>query len=356
METINPDDIDDIARDQISIITLKNGNMITIDDTVPAKKTKKNKSKRNSFSNYQISQRLINLTIISKEKKQNNENLDFNSKNKICQNINFFYINNNVNNIKDLELVKEKKKNTVLDYFKYSDIGNKKYFPLKYNLVGNSNNNNNNNNENNKNENLKTESNKDEKEIEKIKVVEMDLDSKSKNEYKTLLNEFDYKKKNKINIQSKLNNINNLLNSNHIIYNYNNIEPKKFDFASHLNSLVNNFRNKLNDLKRENINTKYYEIYKGIKNKNRKNHLLNKSPFKVDAFYIKGNYLTKSNKYLTNSTTVRKRDLFLRNNNNKNNIINLKDNLFKKNSSFDPKKFRTLYLGPQIILPSNQLI
>ena len=41
METINPDDIDDIARDQISIITLKNGNMITIDDMVPAKKTKK---------------------------------------------------------------------------------------------------------------------------------------------------------------------------------------------------------------------------------------------------------------------------------------------------------------------------
>ena len=89
-------------------------------------------------------------------------------------------------------------------YFKYSDIGNKKYFPLKYNLIGN----NNNNDENNKNENLKTESNKDEKEIEKIKVVEMDLDSKSKNEYKTLLNEFDYKKKNKINIQNKLNNIN----------------------------------------------------------------------------------------------------------------------------------------------------
>ena len=69
METINPDDIDDISHDQISIITLKNGNMIKIDDTVPAKKTKKNKDKCNSFSNYQITQKLINLTIVSKEKK-----------------------------------------------------------------------------------------------------------------------------------------------------------------------------------------------------------------------------------------------------------------------------------------------
>ena len=185
----------------------------------------------------------------------------------------------------------------------------------------------------------------------------MDLDSKSKNEYKTLLNEFDYKKKNKINIQNKLNNINNLLNSNHIIYNYNNIVTKKFDFSSHLNSLVNNFRNKLNDLKREKIKTKYYEIYKGERNKNRKNYLLNKSPYKIDPFYTKGNHNSKSNKYLTQSTTIRKKDLFLRNsNNNINNILSLKDNLFKKNSSFDPKKFRNLYLGPQIILPSNQLI
>lgn len=337
METINPDDIDYIAHDQISKIVLKNGNIITIDDKIPATKSKNSKEKH-SFNNNQISQKLINLTIISKEKKSNI--------NKICQNINFFYINNN---IKDLE-IKEKKKNTVLDYFKYSDIGNKKYFSLKYNLIGN---NNNYNNENNKNENLKTESNKDEKEIEKIKVVEMDLDSKSKNEYKTLLNEFEHKKKTKI--ENKLNNINNLLNSNHVIYNYNNIEPKKFDFTSHLNSLVNNFRNKLNNLKRQNINTKYYEIYKGIKNQNRKNQLLNKSPFKVDAFYTKGNYISKSKTYLTKSTSLRKKDLFWRNN-NINKVVNLKDNLFQKNSSFDPKKFRTLYLGPQIILPSNQLI
>ena len=64
----------------------------------------------------------------------------------------------------------------------------------------------------------------------------------------------------------------------------------------------------------------------------------------------------KINMKVKTKNKQRKRDLFLRNNNNKNNIINLKDNLFKKNSSFDPKKFRTLYLGPQIILPSNQLI
>ena len=42
METIHPNDISDVDKDSISLITLKNGNMIMIDDSVPEKpKTEK---------------------------------------------------------------------------------------------------------------------------------------------------------------------------------------------------------------------------------------------------------------------------------------------------------------------------
>lgn len=347
MESINPDDIEDIDYNQISLITLKNGNLITIDKTIPAKKSRKNKEKRNSFLNYQISQKLINLTIIGKKDKEkitNDYPTNFNHKNKICPNTNFFY-SKNKNDIPSSNNndIKEKKKNFLFDNFKYTDIGNKKYTSLKLNLIGN----NPDVNENNKNEILKTDSNKEEKEIEKIKMVEMDLDSKSKNEYKTLINEFDNKRKSKIKLEHRINNINYLLNSNKIIK-----EQKKFDFTNHFNLLVNKFRNKINDIKRENINKRYYEIYKDINNKNRKNNLLYKNKFNAETFYDKDNYASKSNKYLKSSSAIRNNNIYLRNNN----IISLRDNIIRKHSSYDPKIFRTLYLGQQIILPSNKLI
>ena len=43
MESINPDDIEDLDYNQISLITLKNGNMISIDNTIPSKKSRKSK-------------------------------------------------------------------------------------------------------------------------------------------------------------------------------------------------------------------------------------------------------------------------------------------------------------------------
>ena len=341
MESINPEDIEDIDYNQISLITLKNGNMITIDNTIPPKKTRKNNEKRYSFLNYQISQKLMNLTIISKKEKTiNSYNINFNHKNKICHNIDFLYLKNknDMPNNNDIE----KKKNGLLDNFKYSDIGIKKYTSLKLNLIGN----NHEINDNNKNEILKTDSNKEEKEIEKIKVVEMDMDSKSKNEYKTLINEFDYKRKSKIKLENRIHNINYLLNSNKIVK-----EQKKFDFSNHFNLLVNNFRNKMNDMKRENIKKKYYEIYKDINNKNRKNNVLIKNKFNVDTFYDKNYFISKSNQYLKSSSTIKSNNIYLRNNS----IMSVRDNIFRKHSSYDPKIFRTLYLGHQIILPSNQL-
>ena len=337
MESINPDDISDLDHNQISIITLKNGNIITIDDTIPAKKPKKITTKRNSFSSYQISQRLINLTIIGKKENIINPNLNFNKKNKIFKNINFSYnsTNNNKQTVKDNLLKdknndfpnkdnpKEQMKKFYTDNFKYNDIGNKN---IKLN-----------------NQNLKMDSNKEE--IEKIKVVEMDLDSKSNNDYKILINEFDKKRKDQIKLEQKINNINFLLNSNHILYK----EPKKFDFADHFNFLVNKFRNKVRDINRDNFNKRYFEIYKDFKNKNRKNEIFIRDSYNL--FSRTGNFNNRNKKFLTTSSVIKTKnnDSILRNSN----IISLKDKLFKKHSSFEPKIFRTLYLGSQIILPSN---
>ena len=49
MESINPDDIADLDYNQISIITLKNGNIITIDDTIPSKKPKNRQQKETAL-------------------------------------------------------------------------------------------------------------------------------------------------------------------------------------------------------------------------------------------------------------------------------------------------------------------
>ena len=237
MESINPDDIEDLDPKQISIITLKNGNIITIDDTLPSKKLKNNKDNNKTQNNYQISQKLITLTIINKKEKlkelNNNININFNSKNTIYKNINFSYLSNNIIKDKDNNCdknIKEKINNILSENYRYNDTEINKIISLKSNVI--------NNNIDSKG-NLKIESNKDEKEIEKIKVVDIDIDSKSNNEYKALIKEFDYNTKNKIKLESRFHNINNLLNSKVKIK-----ESKQFDFANHLNLLVNNLKGK----------------------------------------------------------------------------------------------------------------
>ena len=333
METINSDDINDLDYKQISIITLKNGNIITIDDTIPSTKSSKLAKKRNTFSSYQISQKLINLTIIGKKEITNNNDFNFNDKNKICKNINFLYnsikneqkeniINKKNNDLLKQDNMKEKMKNFCFDDFKCNDIGNNEI----------------------KNENLKLDLNKEE--IEKIQFVEMDLDAKSNNEFKILINEFDNKKEKKVK-SSKRNNKNNLLLSNNILSR----EPKTFDLSEHFNFLVNKFKNKVKDVKKGKYNKRYYEIYKGIANKNIKNDLFKKSTFNM--YNHTGNIIAKTNKFLTSSSVIKNKnsDFLLKNSN----IKTLKAKIFKKNSSFEPKLFRTLYIGSQIILPSNVL-
>ena len=360
MESINPDDIDDIDHKQITAITLKNGSMITIDGSVPSKRDKNNREKNIPHNNYQISQKLINLTIISKREKPNNLIINFNSKNKICQNIYFFYTSTPKENNKKEDMFNNKK----IDY-SIEDIikeKNKKSF-LFENLGNNNDNIITENNENinnnifiNKKGIIKNELNKEDKEIEKLKTIENDIDSlndKSKNEFKTIINEFDIKTKNRLKLEQKLNNINILLNSN-----IKTAGSKNFDFTNHFNSLVRIFKNRKKDIKKDNVNKRYYEDYKR-ENKFKSKNLLNKSPFKMYNIDINNNYNknknknTINNKYLTSSSVLKSKDIILRNNNN--NIIYVKDKIFNKHSSFDPKIFRTLYLGQQIILPSNKL-
>ena len=56
MESINPNDIITLDVNTISYLTLKNGNMVMLDDTVPQKTNKENKnnSEYNAFSSYTL--------------------------------------------------------------------------------------------------------------------------------------------------------------------------------------------------------------------------------------------------------------------------------------------------------------
>jgi hypothetical protein len=129
METINPNDITEVDKNSISLITLKNGNMIMIDDSVPEKpKTEKKqindeqpKSEKKpqplSISQHltcsfegkeqpvnknleKISEKIVEKKIIVKS--------DFNSLSKVSKNTNFTYsgiprekaTNNNFSNFK----------------------------------------------------------------------------------------------------------------------------------------------------------------------------------------------------------------------------------------------------------------
>lgn len=356
MESINPDDIGDIDYRQISIITLKNGNMISIDETVPSKKSNK-KTQSNKNKEYQISQKLINFTIISKVKNSN-----FNTINKICKNTNFYFVK-----IDKKENEKKSKNDSKINNNDNNTNNNNINNSKGIMNINNHNINNNNNskisiNSNNnrlrgkKRDFLKEESqdkmkekekdkefmidnfndfgknNKDEKEIEKINEIENDIDSK--NEYKKIINEFDSNKKSRIILEARIQNINMLLNS------HTKRRKDKSDLAAKFNSLVDNFRKRKRYENKDYQNNRYYDIHK--ESVGLYNAPLNK--------YYTSSYNTKRNN-LINSYNVKKKDFHWRNNNLIN--INMNEKIFKKNSSFDPKYYKNTYLRPQIFLSSN---
>ena len=360
MESINPDDIEDIDKSQISIITLKNGNMISIDETVPSKKANK-KTQKDNNKEYQISQKLINFTIISKVKNSN-----FNAINKICKNTNFYFVKTDNKDKKENE--KKSNNNSIVNN-NDNNNNNSKNNNSK-GVIKNNNDNINNNISINSNNNrlrgkkrdfLKEESqdkkkekeedkdkdkdfmidnfndfeknNKDEKEIEKINEIENDIDSK--NEYKKIINEFDSNKKSRIILEARIQNINMLLNS-HAKRN------DDSDLSAKFNSLVDNFRKRKKHENNDYDNKRYYDIHK-------ENCGLYDSPLK--SFYA-SSYNTKRNN-LISSYNARKKDFHWR---NKNLIgININDKIFKKNSSIGPKNYKNIYLDPQIFLSNNNI-
>jgi hypothetical protein len=176
--------------------------------------------------------------------------------------------------------------------------------------------------------------NKDEKEIEKINEIENDIDSK--NEYKKIINEFDSNKKSRIILEARIQNINMLLNSH--------VKRKdNSDLADKFNSLVDNFRKRKKHKNKDYENKRYYDIHK-------ENGGLFNSPLK---HFYNSSYNTKRNN-LINSYNVRKNDFQNWRNNNLISI-NLKNKIFKKNSSFDPKYYKNTYLGPQIFFSRNNI-
>ena len=82
METINPNDIAKLYSDDISFITLKNGNKLKVDISAPEKYDKKTNEPKNKFvNNYNKSQKFVISTInaISFGEKDNFNNIKFGS-------------------------------------------------------------------------------------------------------------------------------------------------------------------------------------------------------------------------------------------------------------------------------------
>ena len=136
METIHPNDIQELDADTFSFITLKNGNMIMIDDSVPQKaKTIKSKNDNDSQKIERIPQDLkvsdqLTISFRGKEPEnninfndnynQNNDNKiivksDFNLLSKITENVNFSFFGNPIhkpiNNIPMISINKNENEN-----------------------------------------------------------------------------------------------------------------------------------------------------------------------------------------------------------------------------------------------------
>jgi hypothetical protein len=156
METIHPNNIQDLNRDEISLITLKNGNMIMIDDSAPEKpnkeKTESGKSQAPNVKKqqpFEISKRLTisfkgeeypantnkYSEIINNNKKDDNNNKiivksDFNKISSVAKITNFTYagkprqnLGNNIptlpiNNYSNLILLNNKNNNNDNDNYK----------------------------------------------------------------------------------------------------------------------------------------------------------------------------------------------------------------------------------------------
>lgn len=154
MESINPNDIFNLDINNISLITLKNGDMIIIDNTIPEKgDNKKNKQKirnanpRNNIKNnvkFEVSSS-FNFSFKGKIDKNKYKN-DFNVVSEIIRNINLYFegIKKDINEInkirqyaKKQNLNLENEKNMVINT--YNNRNNDKVFSFRPSISENEN-------------------------------------------------------------------------------------------------------------------------------------------------------------------------------------------------------------------------
>ena len=154
MESINPNDIFNLDINNISLITLKNGDMIIIDNTVPEKGgNKKNKQKSrntNVSNNIKNSAKLeisssLNFSFKGKTN-QNKYKNDFNAVSEIIRNINLYFegIKKDINDINKIKqyakkqnLNLENEKNMVINTYNYRN--NDKVFSFRPSITENDN-------------------------------------------------------------------------------------------------------------------------------------------------------------------------------------------------------------------------
>ena len=127
MESINPKDFEEIDISTIEYLTLKNGNMILLDETAPEKqnKTKKIKNDFPKFHNFNILEiskpvtisysSLLNKNFLKYNTKHNNKNIS------IFKNDNFFIIKSNQNNKRNIIFNQEYNKNDLKELRKKID-------------------------------------------------------------------------------------------------------------------------------------------------------------------------------------------------------------------------------------------
>ena len=285
MESINPNDISNFLRDDISFITLKNGNKIIVDKSVPERYKNKNNTS-NLLSNNKVLQKLgisNNSTLFFKGLVKNN-------------NLNFRTFNSRYNNINNQKILKN-------DFNLISSISNKMNFSFKPNLNNNLINNKYNHLLNNK---LKKDELKEEEKIDKLSK------GKSRNnldiKINSLLEEKSWQKTTPIitfNIISDLN--------KHL-----NLTQKTFNsLFTQLKQKKNKYSSKKED---RSLFHKYYELYK------------NKEDTAIKQF-IRNNFNKIKHYEVPKQEEARKNDdIFDR-------------NKFNKNFFNESRNLNTIYIG-----------
>ena len=140
MESIHPNDIITLDMNQISYVTLKNGDMILIDESVP-EKPKKNQKVINSDKNesiipkkYQLEISPLSTLLFKGKRNENNNKSDFKLCNKISKIINFSFKGIKSNKIENFS--GDDKENKTINYMQNTKNDNSSNF-IKGNMQNN---------------------------------------------------------------------------------------------------------------------------------------------------------------------------------------------------------------------------